>query len=174
VEITEVRVKLLNGKGERLRAFCSVTIDNAFVIRDLKVIEGTKGTFVAMPSRKLMDRCPKCGGKNHLRARYCNECGARLNENRAVKDETGRAKLHADVAHPINSQCREMMQSRVLKAFEEELEKAKEPGYRPSYEDDESAEQYDAYGLEDYPPEPHKKERPPEKTDEEDFGKGLV
>ncbi len=171
MEITEVRVKLLNGKGERLRAFCSVTIDNAFVIRDLKVIEGTRGIFVAMPSRKLMDRCPRCGGKNHLRAKYCNECGARLNENRAVKDETGRAKLHADIAHPINSQCRETMQSKVLKAFEEELDRSKEPGYKPSREESESVEDYDAYGLEDYPPEGRKKEKPAE---EENFGKGLV
>ena len=59
--ITEVRIKLCEENNERLLAFCSVTFDNAFVVRDLKIIEGTKGMFVAMPSRKLTDRCGKCG-----------------------------------------------------------------------------------------------------------------
>ncbi len=66
--ITEVRIKLCEENNERLLAFCSVTFDNAFVVRDLKIIEGTKGVFVAMPSRKLTDRCGKCGCKNLLRA----------------------------------------------------------------------------------------------------------
>src|SRR5207248_1435999 len=69
VVITEVRIKLMEDNNERLQAFCSVTFDDCFVIRDLKIIEGTKGSFVAMPSRKLTDRCPGCGSKNHLRAR---------------------------------------------------------------------------------------------------------
>jgi stage V sporulation protein G len=69
VVITEVRIKLVAENNERLMAFCSLTLDNAFVIRDLKIIEGTKGLFVAMPSRKLTDRCGRCGCKNHLRAR---------------------------------------------------------------------------------------------------------
>src|SRR5204862_4224034 len=83
VEITEVRIKLMEDNNERLQAFCSVTFADAFVVRDLKIIEGTKGSFVAMPSRKLTDRCPGCGSKNHLRARFCNHCGSRLDENRA-------------------------------------------------------------------------------------------
>ena len=76
--ITEVRIKLVEENNERLMAFCSITLDNAFVIRDLKIIEGTKGLFVAMPSRKLTDRCGRCGCKNHLRARFCNNCGGKL------------------------------------------------------------------------------------------------
>src|SRR5262252_3234587 len=56
-----------NSENERLQAFCSVTFDDAYVVRDLKIIEGTKGSFVAMPIRKLTDRCPGCGSKNHLR-----------------------------------------------------------------------------------------------------------
>src|SRR4249919_3364255 len=75
VVITEVRIKLMEDNNERLQAFCSVTFDDAFVVRDLKIIEGTKGSFVAMPSRKLTDRCSSCGCKNHLRSRYCNQCG---------------------------------------------------------------------------------------------------
>src|SRR6478609_3140612 len=83
VEITEVRIKLMEDNNERLLAFCSITFDDMFVIRDLKIIEGGKGSFVAMPSRKLTDRCHNCGTKNHLRSRFCNECGCRLDENRA-------------------------------------------------------------------------------------------
>jgi len=131
MKISEVRVKLINNKDDRLKAFCSMTVDNEFVVRDIKVIEGTSGYFVAMPSRKISDHCEKCGGKNHLRARFCNNCGASLPENRARQDIKGRMKLHADIAHPINAECRQRIQEKVISAFEEELEKSKEPGYKP-------------------------------------------
>ena len=133
--ITEVRIKLMEDNNERLQAFCSVTFDDAFVVRDLKIIEGTKGSFVAMPSRKLTDRCPQCGSKNHLRARFCNQCGGRLDEDRATRDADGRAKLHADIAHPINSACREVIQSAIIRAFQEEKERSKQPGYICTYDD---------------------------------------
>lgn len=133
--ITEVRIKLCEANSERLLAFCSVTFDNAFVVRDLKIIEGTKGMFVAMPSRKLTDRCHKCGCKNHLRARFCNSCGGKLDEHRAVRDSEGRAKLHADIAHPIHSAAREQMQQAVIKAYHEERERAKLPGYVCTYDE---------------------------------------
>ncbi len=130
MEITEVRVKLVDNKDDRLQAFCSITMDNQFVVRDIKIIEGASGLFVAMPSRKMSDHCDKCGGKNHLRANYCNTCGATLTDDRAKKDYKGRMKLHADIAHPINVDCRKKIQDRVVKAFREELEKSKQPGYR--------------------------------------------
>ena len=131
MEITEVRVKLIDNKDERLKAFCSMTIDNDFVVRDIKIIEGTSGYFVAMPSRKMSDHCNKCGGKNHLRARFCNNCGASLPENRVKMDAKGRVKLHADIAHPINASCRQKIQEKVEASFKEELEKSKQPGYKP-------------------------------------------
>jgi stage V sporulation protein G len=140
VEITEVRVKLMEEPGERLQAFCSITFDDAFVVRDLKIIEGATGPFVAMPSRKLTTHCPQCGCKNHLRAAHCNQCGARLKESSGGKDDEGRAKLYADIAHPINSACREMIQQRVIQAFEEEKARSKLPGYVPSYDDFEPSE----------------------------------
>lgn len=135
--ITEVRIKLMddNSENERLQAFCSITFDDCYVVRDLKIIEGTKGSFVAMPSRKLTDRCCNCGCKNHLRARFCNSCGTRLDEDRATRDAEGRVKLHADIAHPINSSCREVIQTAVLKAFQEEKERAQQPGYVCTYDD---------------------------------------
>jgi len=141
VNVTEVRIKLADDPTERLRAFCSITIDNDFVIRDIKIIEGPNGTFVAMPSRKLMDHCRRCSGKNHLRARHCNDCGTRLDEGRAPMDERGRAKLHADVAHPITAECRESLQDRILAAFEEEMKQAKDSGYEPKDFGDLDAEQ---------------------------------
>ena len=128
MEITEVRIKLMEDAQERLQAFCSITFDHCFVIRDLKIIEGAKGSFVAMPSRKLTDRCPRCHTKNHLRALYCNQCGAGLQEERAGKDADGRAKLYADIAHPINCRCREQIQAKVMEAFRDEQIRAKQPG----------------------------------------------
>jgi len=131
MEITEVRVKMVSNKDARLKAFCSVTIDNEFVVRDIKVIEGAGGFFVAMPSRKMTDHCGKCGGKNHLRAKFCNNCGASLPQNRARKDFKGRIKLHIDIAHPINTECRKRLQEQVSSAFKKELEKSKQPDYKP-------------------------------------------
>ncbi|MCA9117371.1 MAG: SpoVG family protein [Planctomycetaceae bacterium] len=135
MEITEVRIKLMDDPHDRLQAFCSITFDNCFVIRDLKIIQGTRGSFVAMPSRKLTDRCPCCHTKNHLRADYCNQCGVQLDSERAARDDEGRARLYADIAHPINSGCRESIQECVLQNFEEELIRAKEPGYICRYDD---------------------------------------
>ena len=90
MEITEVRIKLMGETDDRLQGFCSITFDDSFVVRDLKIIEGSSGPFVAMPSRKLTAHCPQCGCKNHLRAAYCNQCGLRLRDDRAIKDEDGR------------------------------------------------------------------------------------
>jgi len=68
-------------------------------------------------------------------AQHCNDCGTKLDEKRASKG-TGRLKLHADTAHPINSNCREEIQNKVLEAYKEEVEKSKTPGYKPQkYED---------------------------------------
>jgi stage V sporulation protein G len=131
MEITEVRVKLVSNKDDRLKAFCSITMDNEFVVRDIKIIEGSGGVFVAMPSRKMSDHCEKCGGKNHLRAKFCNNCGAKLKENRMKKDIKGRLKLHADIAHPINVECRKNIQEKVSAAYQEEVEKSKRPDYKP-------------------------------------------
>ena len=131
MEVTEVRVKLIENKDDRLKAFCSITMDKEFVIRDIKIIEGVSGFFVAMPSRKMSDHCDKCGGKNHLRARYCNNCGAKLVESRIRKDVKGRMKLHADIAHPINVDCRRRMQEKIVAGFNKEVEKSKQPGYIP-------------------------------------------
>ncbi len=135
MQITEVRVKLCEENNERLLAFCSVTFDHAFVVRDLKIIDGTKGMFVAMPSRKLTDRCHGCGCKNHLRARFCNQCGHKLDDGRAVRAADGRAKLHADIAHPIHAKAREHLQSEVARAYADEKERSKLPGYVCRYDE---------------------------------------
>ena len=141
MNITEVRVKLMQSRADRLRAFCSVTLDNDFVVHDLRVIEGRKGLFVAMPSRKLSDNCPHCKGKNELQAKYCSECGSRLPEGRSDRVAGGRDKLHVDVAHPINTPCREMLQATVLTAYQEEERRARQ-GLPPLHE-------YAADGLEE-------------------------
>lgn len=135
MQITEVRIKLMDEPGERLKAFCSITFDDCFVVRDLKIIEGTSGPFVAMPSRKLTSHCGQCGMKNHLRANHCNQCGKRLHDAPHFVDSDGRAKLYADIAHPINSDCRDMIQQHVIAEFDAEIERAKQPGYVSRYDD---------------------------------------
>ncbi len=135
MEITEVRIKLMESSEDRLRGFCSVTFDGCFVVRDLKIIDGNSGPFVAMPSRKLTSNCGKCRTKNHMRANYCNQCGQKLRHSRPQQGPDGRAKLYADIAHPINAGCREMIQNRVIEELRKEQALAREPGYRSRYDE---------------------------------------
>ena len=135
MEITEVRIKLMESSEDRLRGFCSVTFDACFVVRDLKIIDGNSGPFVAMPSRKLTSNCGKCRTKNHLRANYCNQCGQKLRQIKPQQGADGRAKLYADIAHPINAKCREMIQNRVIEELRKEQALAREPGYRSRYDE---------------------------------------
>jgi stage V sporulation protein G len=120
VEVTEVRIKLVEDpEHHRLKAFCSVTIDGCFVIRDIKVVEGARGLMVAMPSRKKTAHCPRCGAKVAVTAQYCEHCGLRLEHF----DGPGRGgDSYVDIAHPITPRCRERLERRILSAYENELE----------------------------------------------------
>ena len=55
MKISDVRVRLVKKDDSKLKAVASITIDDCFVIHDIKVIDGTDGYFVAMPSRKTSD-----------------------------------------------------------------------------------------------------------------------
>lgn len=54
MQITDVRVRKLSDEG-KMRGIVSVTFDNAFVVHDIKIIEGQNGLFIAMPSRKVSE-----------------------------------------------------------------------------------------------------------------------
>jgi len=137
MDITEVRIKLMDSSEDRLRAFCSITLDNAFVVRDLKIIEGSNGPFVAMPSRKMTARCGRCGSKNHMRSNYCNQCGKRLRGAQDLQDIEGASnKLYADIAHPVNQACRDLIQHAVIREYRLELERAEQPGYVSRYDEE--------------------------------------
>lgn len=133
MNITEIRVKLVPGERDKLRGFATLTLDDCLVVRDLKIIEGERGLFVAMPSRKLQDKCPACAGKNALRARYCNDCGERLRAGRGERDERGRVRLYADIAHPIHQAGRDELQRMILAAYREELGASQRKGYVPHH-----------------------------------------
>jgi stage V sporulation protein G len=83
MKITEVKVFPVN--EERLKAYVTITIDNVFVVRDLKIIKGHEGLFVAMPSKKRKD---------------------------------GQFK---DIAHPLNQQTREEIETAIFDAYEKEV-----------------------------------------------------
>ena len=76
MQVTDVRVRRVEKEG-KMKAIVSITLDNEFVIHDIKVIEGEKGLFIAMPSR--------------------------------------------DIAHPINSNTRDMIQTIILNKYETTL-----------------------------------------------------
>lgn len=81
MNITDVRIRKLNSEG-KMKAIVSVTFDDAFVVHDIKIIEGQNGLFVAMPSRKI-----------------------------AEGD-------YRDIAHPINSETRALIQDRIFEEYE--------------------------------------------------------
>ncbi|MDD3295837.1 MAG: SpoVG family protein [Candidatus Omnitrophica bacterium] len=119
MEITEVRVSLRESEGKRLKAYATVTFDNSFVVRNIKVIEGNNGLFVAMPARKLKQFCPRCGKKIDVGSQYCNYCGVQLPISNKGTEENRQA-THQDLAHPINQEFRDYLQSRVLDAYHTE------------------------------------------------------
>jgi len=126
MEITEARVVLKDSPDKKLKAYATVTFDNSFVVRNIKIIEGTNGLFIAMPSRKIKQPCPKCNFKNELRSKYCNQCGSQLPVTSRPQDQeaVGGAQLeHKDIAHPITQSFRESLQKKVLEAYEQEKTK---------------------------------------------------
>ena len=84
MEITDVRVRKIAKEG-KMKAIVSITFDDEFVVHDNKVIEGEKGLFIAMPSKKASD------GE------------------------------YRDIAHPINSNTRDRIQSTILESYEKAL-----------------------------------------------------
>ena len=85
MQITDLRIRKISKEG-KMKAIVSITLDGEFVVHDIKVIEGEKGLFIAMPSRRAGD------GE------------------------------YRDIAHPINSQTREMIQNIILERYEAVLE----------------------------------------------------
>jgi len=123
MEITEVRIALKDSPDKKLKAYATVTFDNSFVVRNIKVIEGTNGLFIAMPSRRVKQPCPKCGFKNELRSKYCNQCAASLSASvkiTAPEEASPSQSEHKDIAHPITQEFREYLQKKVLQAYEQE------------------------------------------------------
>lgn len=96
MEITEIKIFPVN--EEKLKAYVTIILDNCFVVRDLKVINGNTGLFVAMPSKKRKDGVFK------------------------------------DIAHPLNNETREMMEDKILDAYEAEIEKGSSAGANPDDE----------------------------------------
>jgi stage V sporulation protein G len=89
MEITEVRITLRD--EPKLKAFANITLDDCFVIRGLKIIEGVNGYFISMPSRK------------------------------------GKDGTYRDIAHPINNETRERIETVILEEYKNELAKLGKP-----------------------------------------------
>ncbi|MCM8804212.1 MAG: SpoVG family protein [Candidatus Omnitrophica bacterium] len=115
MEITETRISLVERPNSRLRAYASITFDDAFVIRDIRVIEGKKGLFVAMPSKKMQRACSRCGFKNPITHKFCGSCGTSLNP---INQRLSPSQQHRDLAHPIKTDFREYIQKKVLEEYE--------------------------------------------------------
>ncbi len=131
MQITEVKIFPTKGKDGKLKAFASMTIDDWFVVRNVKVISGSSGYFVAMPSRKAVNNCPVCNNKNVVGSNYCNECGKKLEKN----EEDANRKIHMDVAHPIRQECRLYIQETILDAYKKETTETESASYESEQEE---------------------------------------
>ncbi|MBD3427222.1 MAG: hypothetical protein GF409_08395 [Candidatus Omnitrophica bacterium] len=121
MKITEVRIFPTESKDGKLKAFATMTFDDWFVVRNVKVIQGNNGLFVAMPSRKAMDACPKCNFKNVRGSNYCNQCGTKLSQPAEADFQAGKISGgHMDIAHPITQECRVYIQDSILTAYKQE------------------------------------------------------
>jgi stage V sporulation protein G len=126
MKITDVRIFRKESDDRKLRAFAIMTLDDAFVVRDIKIIEGAKGLFVAMPSRRAKEPCPQCHHRVAIRSHYCNQCGANLEASSKLKPHRhdpaflkgARQNEHRDIAHPITVAFRDAIQKAVLDAYE--------------------------------------------------------
>jgi stage V sporulation protein G len=97
MEITEIRISLRD--DNKLKAFASITLDNSFVIRGLKIIEGAKGLFVAMPSRKRPD-----GTYQDVAHPINNETRDWMEEQIIAKYEEDREKLETEAGIELSQE----------------------------------------------------------------------
>lgn len=119
MEITDVRIFPRESPDKKLKAYATVTFDNAFVVRNIKVIQGASGLFVAMPSRRIKRFCPRCGYKNEVRSKFCNFCGGILPlPPRPSSVQEADLSEHRDICHPITQSFREYLSRRVLEAYQ--------------------------------------------------------
>jgi stage V sporulation protein G len=121
MEITEIRVFQKEGQDKKLKAYATVTFDNSFVVRNIKVIQGASGLFIAMPSRKMKRLCQKCHSKNETGSKFCNHCGASIKPENQNAELSNAKTEHRDIAHPITQQFREYLQTKILEAYEKEI-----------------------------------------------------
>lgn len=121
MEITEIRIFPKEGLDKKLKAYATVTFDNAFVVRNIKIILGASGLFIAMPSRKMKYLCPNCHSKNEVGSKFCNHCGASIGSGLQRASNADAKTEHRDIAHPITQEFREYLQTKILKAYEKEI-----------------------------------------------------
>ena len=128
MEITEIRVFIKEGQDKKLKAYTTVTFDNVFVVRNIKIIQGASGLFIAMPSRKLKFPCPKCSFKNEVGSKFCNQCGGSvpLQDKPVSATDIDAKSEHRDIAHPVTQQFREYIQDKILEIYKKES--GKQPG----------------------------------------------
>ncbi len=118
LQITRVQVIVLPPGEQPLCGYCSVTLNECFVIHDLRILRGPDRLFVAMPSRKRTWPCQTCGHRNQVQARYCNACGASLREPAPAGAAGATAeRVHVDIAHPLTSEFRQRLQDAVIAEF---------------------------------------------------------
>jgi stage V sporulation protein G len=127
MKVSEIDIRLVNnGDEQQLKAFASMLLDDCFVVKEIRIIcDSGQRYFVSMPSRKLTDRCPNCTSNNNLRSRFCHMCGTRRKPDRAIADSNGKTRYNSDIAHPITTEARVMIERAILEAYLLKVDEAK-------------------------------------------------
>ncbi|VAW19594.1 DNA-binding protein SpoVG, partial [hydrothermal vent metagenome] len=102
------------------------TFDDCFVVRNIKVIQGNSGFFIAMPSRKNKNKCSKCYFKNEVGSKFCSHCGSSISSHESdLSGSFDAKKEHRDIAHPITQGFRELLQKKILEAYEKDFSRSR-------------------------------------------------
>ena len=124
MQITNIQIHLIPENKNNLLGFAVIEFDHCFIIKDVKILNGSKGMFVGMPSKKICDRCPKCHSKNPLISRFCGNCAYSLGEYR--HDASSNPSVHADIAHPVTNEFRLYLEELILNEYNYQLQREKE------------------------------------------------
>ena len=129
MDITELRMDIPSlhyapddSRSAFLACF-SLVFDDELIMHSVKLIQGKRSPFLAMPCERKHDHCPGCRAKNHLTANFCSNCGKQLDKDRHAAlfaEGNNRNKLYNDLVHPITNDLREYLLEECLDAYNKE------------------------------------------------------
>jgi DNA-binding cell septation regulator SpoVG len=112
VKITSVKIRTPDEAHRGgILAFCSVTYDDEITIHDIKLMAGSKGSFIIMPQKWPKMVCQKCGQHMDIVANYCSKCGNEL-------EKPGDRGKSMSIVHPVTQDARDVLQGAIVAEYD--------------------------------------------------------